>query len=472
MPACRSALSGVCVAVCLSASAHADPPGFYELGELTSASPYFYRFTSQALGVSGDGRVVVGSGSVWLNFPEVQPIAQEQAFRSEDGVMTSMARLVPQHDRSIADAANYDGTFITGFVATGGSTLDWPGAFLWDWLGSTSTSLGDLPGGSSWSRGRAISDDGAVIAGSSVDAITTRAVRWEAGPLPTMTNLGTGSASSSAYGISGDGARIVGHQLELLPSLHGVARCWDGLVMTDLPSPPGDFGTRAWGISPDGSTIVGRSRQSFGDVAMKWSGCSETAHAELLGTVPGYLESEANDASTDGGVIVGWSRLDIFSDHEAMIWDAEHGMQLLHDVLVDDYGFDLTGWTLLDAEGISDDGKVIVGTGINPDSLERGFRAVLGGAGAPACSNGTDDDGDGAIDYPDDPNCRSVLDSGESQCSDGTDNDGDGLIDFGADPECESTFDNREAGNRCGLGVELSFLLPGLLWLYRRRGRS
>jgi uncharacterized membrane protein len=365
----RRKLLRVCLVLCLSASAHADPAGLYELGELTSTDPYFSHFTSQALGVSGDGRVVVGSGTLVFDIPEWGWRVEKEAIRSEDGVMEGMASLVTNHLRSIARSASYDGTFITGIVYRSGSPPDWQGGFIWDWVGGTATGIGDLPGGMTSSNAYAISDDGTVIAGFSVDAIAYRAIRWEAGPPSAMTTLGTGWENSEVHGVSGDGEKIVGFQLESLPSLHGVARCWDGLTMVDLPSPPGDFGTRAWAISPDGSTIVGRSRQSSGDVATKWDGCSATANAELLGAAPGHLESEANDASADGGVIVGWSGLNTDSGREASIWDAEHGMQLLHDVLVDDYGFDLTGWTLREAEGISDDGKVIVGTGINPDSL-------------------------------------------------------------------------------------------------------
>ena len=354
MGALQNWLPSLCVVLCFSAVAHAAPPGLYELGELSSGSPYFSHFTSQALGVSGDGRVAVGNGKLWLSVPDFPLVFYQEEFRSEDGVMRSLAPLVANHDRSIARAANYDGTFITGTLYR--SPPAWRGGFVWDWLGGTSGWLGDLPGGSTWSNGTAIPDDGTVIAGYSVEAINERAIRWEAGPPPAMSTLKTGLEYSHSFGVSGDGARIVGLQQESFPSPHEVAGCWIGLSMTDLPSPPGDFGTRAWGISSDGSTIVGRSRQSSGDVATRWDGCSATANAELLGIAPGHLESDANDASTDGGVIVGWSRLDVNSDPEASIWDAEHGIQLLHDVLVDDYGFDLTGWTLREAEAISGDG--------------------------------------------------------------------------------------------------------------------
>jgi hypothetical protein len=95
-----------------------------------------------------------------------------------------------------------------------------------------------------------------------------------------------------------------------------------------------------------------------------------------------------------------------------------------------------------------------------------------------ACSNGEDDDADGAIDYPADPGCRGPRYGKESpQCSDGLDNDGDGGIDFdgggtGApDLQCSVAWHDREmSSGGCGLGAELA-LVFGLL-IARRRGRT
>ncbi len=51
-------------------------------------------------------------------------------------------------------------------------------------------------------------------------------------------------------------------------------------------------------------------------------------------------------------------------------------------------------------------------------------------------------------------------------CDDGLDNDGDGLVDFPADPQCGAVFpDNSEAPTVCGIGFELAFLLPLLMAL-------
>ena len=68
----------------------------------------------------------------------------------------------------------------------------------------------------------------------------------------------------------------------------------------------------------------------------------------------------------------------------------------------------------------------------------------------PACSDGIDNDGDGLVDYPNDPGCRSPNDltefGGLTRCDDGIDNDGDGVIDFPADVQCSSAaFDFESA---------------------------
>jgi hypothetical protein len=61
---------------------------------------------------------------------------------------------------------------------------------------------------------------------------------------------------------------------------------------------------------------------------------------------------------------------------------------------------------------------------------------VEGPQGDPTCTNGADDDGDGATDGAD-PGCREdgLEGIGAATCSDGIDNDADGFVD-GSDPDC------------------------------------
>jgi hypothetical protein len=119
----------------------------------------------------------------------------------------------------------------------------------------------------------------------------------------------------------------------------------------------------------------------------------------------------------------------------------------------------------------------------DPDLSERDT------SGALPCDDGDDDDGDGYADYPDDPGCRDASWSRESsQCQDGINNDGQLGTDFdagvsilgeaganpaGPDPECVGRpWHNREKKKTgCGLGFEVVPALIALSALRRRRER-
>jgi len=105
----------------------------------------------------------------------------------------------------------------------------------------------------------------------------------------------------------------------------------------------------------------------------------------------------------------------------------------------------------------------------NFDELFGGTDAANPGSLPGACSDGVDNDGDGLVDLGD-PGCFNADSNIENpQCSDGVDNDGDGLVDAG-DPNCSGPTDNRERPNpACGIGFELSLLLPLVGALRRRR---
>jgi large repetitive protein len=124
-------------------------------------------------------------------------------------------------------------------------------------------------------------------------------------------------------------------------------------------------------------------------------------------------------------------------------------------------------------------GALLVGVAVAVSGCAAGGAADDSDAGAdpdggiegpllPQCSDGIDNDGDGLIDYPEDPGCFHPLDNSEEddcpngprcpQCADGIDNDADGRIDWPDDPGCASASDNDESTlvpTECGVAVPL-----------------
>jgi hypothetical protein len=77
------------------------------------------------------------------------------------------------------------------------------------------------------------------------------------------------------------------------------------------------------------------------------------------------------------------------------IWTEATGMQSLQDLLVNTYGLNLAGWSLLDPVAVSDDGHTIVGVGVHTSFGLEAWIAHL----ADPCPG--DLNGDGQVDLAD-----------------------------------------------------------------------
>ena len=232
------------------------------------------------------------------------------------------------------------------------------------------TGLGNLAGGIFLSNAQDVSSDGSVVVGSSSSASSTEAFRWtQSGGMVGLGDLPGGIFYSIARDVSSDGSVVVGLGYS---GLGWEAFRWtqsSGMVgLGDLPG--GSFYSNAWGVSSDGSVVVGASNASE---AFRWT---QSSGMVGLGDLPGgSFYSAAQDVSSDGSVVVGYGSTSL--GNEAFIWDATNGMRNLRTVLVNDFGLDLTGWTLKQALGISDDGSTIVGYGTNTGGQTEAWVADL-----------------------------------------------------------------------------------------------
>ena len=314
----------------------------------SAATPSFQGLGSgNATAVSADGSTVVG-------------VVSGQPFRwTSAGGKQVLGHLPGGGPPNFVRGISGDGSVIVGYGQNSNASFE---AFRW-------TSWGGMQGlgfvsGASASNAWAISGDGSVIAGASGQV----ASRWTAsGGVQPLGAVGTGR------GVNADGSVIVGVFTNNAGNAEAFRWTSGGGVqgLGDLPG--GSFDSLAAGISADGSTIVGVSGQE----AFRWT---SAGGMQGLGDVPSLSYSSATAVSNDGSIIVGEAGGSPAGgdDRTAFIWDAAHGMRNLRDVLVNEYGFDLTDWTRLgSANGISADGTTIVGWGYTATGAQEAWRAVV-----------------------------------------------------------------------------------------------
>lgn len=361
-------LAAILLHVYLVSVSSAAVPSFQGLGDLPGNE-----FYSEAYGISSNGKVVVGASQSVKPDPYSSK-ATEAFIWTASGGMIGLGDLPGGELSSQAKAASADGSVVVGY-----GKPDWPGfeAFRWTQSGGM-VGLGHL--GDEYSTATDVSSDGSVIVGCSLSSSgPMEAFRWtESGGMVGLGFLPGGSGDyfdSIANAISADGSVIVGTDNS---TEHYRAFKWtEGSGMTCL-APELDYDNYARDISADGLVIVGDYFDGNKSFAIRW-----TAEDGMvgLGEIPGHTTtySTAYAASADGSVIVGGNNdwFGPYSGDEAFIWDEIYGMRNLQDMLENNCGLDLSGWTLTEARGISADGLTIAGTGINPNGDTEAWIATV-----------------------------------------------------------------------------------------------
>ena len=337
---------------------HAGVASFQGLGDLPGGE-----FFSEAFGISGDGQVVVG----WSHSTSDHQAREAFRWTATEGMVGLNNPGADPAVYSRAIAASHDGSVIVGRRDL---------AFLWT-AEDGMVFLDDLtPGDLNAFRANGVSADGSVIVGNALGDTPMEAYRWTA----QSGAVGLGFLAeakvmpdSSAAAVSADGLIVTGQGLSGPPDVEAFR--WTlktGMVglggLTKLPL--GFSYALGFGISADGSTIVGQARTVEFEEAFRWT--AETGLESLDPLHGTTFFSTARDASADGSIIVG-----LGEGFRAMIWDEVHGMRDLQDLLENEHGLDLSGWTLGTVYGISDDGTHLAGNGINPKGDREAWLATL-----------------------------------------------------------------------------------------------
>ncbi len=301
-----------------------------------------------------------------------------------------------------------DGSVAVGQVSDGINTLP----VLWT-LGGGLHSLGKIPG-SSGHAARAASFDGSVIVGQSGQ----RAFRWtqDTGMVDLGTFADDNLGFASAWGVSDDGSTVVGTaatnsgfdvfrwkvgvglQNEGYFDGGGIASGGNAFVATDIRPGGGLVGLRVkdgegatdlgvisglynitapHAITADASRVVGdcyfsNTPDAQGEAFLWVEGEGIRSLGDLGG---GGMVSRANDISDDGRVIVG-SGTDL-QGRQGVVW-IDGGVALrAHDFLLGLGISGLEGWRLTDVSAVSPDGLTLVGTGINADGIAEGWVARI-----------------------------------------------------------------------------------------------
>lgn len=335
------------VSLCAASAAHAAT--FEGLGFLTGGT------SSKAWAVSADGSVVVGEAAT-------SNTTQLEAFRwtAATGIQ-SLGLYTGGQSPLAAFGVSGDGSAIggRGSLASGGIV-----AFRW------TESTGNLRLGTlSPARIFDVTDDGTLMVGGGGSPEVPHT--WTMATGLTAVTMAVGATSGHFTGVSSDGAVLAGN---LITPAGLQAHRWIAATQDWDPVPflPDGTLSTAWDISADGTTIVGESHSTDGNQAFKWTAAGGTIG---LGDLPGgTFNSVARGANGDGSVIIGSSITD--AGREVFIWDAVNHLRPLKTVLTD-LGVDLTGWTLQDAFGISDDGNTLAGWGLNPQGRQEAWVATL-----------------------------------------------------------------------------------------------
>lgn len=319
-------------------------------------------FSSTATGVSNTG-IVVGTGN--------SATGQEAFVWSAAGGMVPLG-MMPGFTSSRGGDISADGTTVTAWSVVGNNPVIFE-PFIWT-SGGGREGLGAYP--SHWFPeidAAGISADGTVIVGTAQKlAGGTEAYYWtrETGYVP-IGDLPGGDERSGATAVAKVGSEIivVGSGRDTSPGVGPKPFIWTS--STGMNKVPGTTTGEIRDISSDGSAIVGG-----GTPFVSINGVFTRFNSSLIDGPLGFQGFNTAVAVSDYGQrVVGNGDYYQQSSQNGFVYEADGGMQRLHNVLVS-LNVDMTGWSNLSISDMSPNGRYIIGRGTR-DGVSEAFLVDL-----------------------------------------------------------------------------------------------
>jgi probable HAF family extracellular repeat protein len=336
-----------------SQEAPTQTPSFQGLGQMPGAMGGAGTF---AVSISGDGSTIIGYAWVCPNGGTTcNSSGKTEAYRWTAAGKYQVLGDLGSSVGSMAFATTSNGSVVVGEAPKGQNSF---GAFRW----TATQGMVALPASMLYANG--ITADGSMVVGQD-NWWKTSGQTGIFGPFPGNQD------QTQASGVSGTsqapvavGSAIKGSNA-FGPAFHAFRWTPTG-GLQDLGLTTGSESI-AIAISADGAAIVGEAR----DVSGFWRAFRWTASTGMqdIGTLGGP-ESAAFGVSKDGSVIVGTSLTSgSTGSNHCFVWTPTNGMQDLKTILDAAGVHTADNWVTLDSlVGVSADGKVMTGYGLNPRS--------------------------------------------------------------------------------------------------------
>ena len=328
------------------------------------------RNASRATGISGDGRIIVGSyasgGGAWR-------WSEPEGYQELGGNAPQVTQASISRDGKTIVYSDRDAQ---GFI----SAAIWQGGRSWRTLGGVPEGVPGGYEGKELSTSYGVSGDGSVIVGLAwVKNQRSAAFRWDNST--GMVSLGSlRGESCRASMISADGHMIGGWDRSRDGAGDRAAvMWWNGLERLLHPF---SWMSEVIASNEAGTVLVGRGHPANFSHGFRW--LAGDGKADDLGAIiPSYynLIRANHDVSTglgvtdDGSIVVGTSGS---PPVEGMVWTAATKIVPLAKYLTDRGIQGFEKWILLEAAVINPDGQVIAGSGINPDGIQQAFVVRFG----------------------------------------------------------------------------------------------